>query len=83
MGALSCGLIFFIGRKFFGRVAGAVAGFAFAFYGMAIYSDGEILPTTLFMFFMLLAVWFLIKYLTAGDTGTRFVRALPSGSDSS
>jgi len=63
VGALSCGLIFLIGRRLFGRVAGAVAGFAFAFYGMAIYSDGEILPTTLFMFFMLLAVWFLIKCL--------------------
>ncbi len=62
-GALSCGLIFLIGRKLFGTAAGAIAGFAFAFYGMAIYSDGEVLPTTLFMFFMLLAVWRLLKCL--------------------
>ena len=66
VGALSCGLILLIGRRIFGRVAGAAAGFAFAFYRMAIYSDGEILPTTLFMFFMLLAVWFLLNCLSGG-----------------
>jgi tetratricopeptide (TPR) repeat protein len=63
VGAASCGLVFLIGRRLFGRVAGAVAGFVLAFYRMAIYSDGEILPTTLFMFFMLLAVWFLLECL--------------------
>jgi len=63
IGAMSCGLVFLMGRKLFGRAVGAVAGFALAFYRMAIYSDGEILPTTFFMFFMLLAVWFLLKCL--------------------
>lgn len=63
MGALCCVLVFLIGRKLFGRVAGAIGGFAFAFYGMAIYADGEVLPGTLFIFLMLLAVYFLIKCL--------------------
>ena len=63
IGALSCAMVFLIGRRLFGRFAGAVGGFGFAFYRMAIYSDGEILPTTLFIFFMLLAVWFLLRCL--------------------
>ena len=75
VGALTCGLIFLMGRRLFGTLAGALAGFGFAFYGMAIYSDGEILPTTLFMFFMLLAVWFLIGCLD----GRRYRDALLTG----
>jgi tetratricopeptide (TPR) repeat protein len=75
IGALSCALIFLIGRKLFGRLAGAVAGFGFAFYRMAIYSDGEILPTTLFIFLMLLAAWFLLKCLDGG----RFTQAALMG----
>jgi tetratricopeptide (TPR) repeat protein len=63
LGALSCGLIFMIGRRLFGTAAGAAGGFAFALYRMAIYSDGEILPTTLFMFFMLAATWFVLETL--------------------
>lgn len=63
VGAMSCGLVFLLGKRLFGRAVGAAAGFALAFYRMAIYSDGEILPTTLFIFFMLLAVYFLLKCL--------------------
>ena len=65
IGAVSCGLVFLIGKRLFGALAGAVGGFAFAFYRMAIYSDGEILPTTLFLFFTLLAVLFLLKSLAS------------------
>jgi tetratricopeptide (TPR) repeat protein len=60
LGALTCGLCFLIARRLFGRLAGVVAGLGFAFYRMAVYSDGELLPTTLFMFFMLLAVYFIL-----------------------
>jgi len=62
-GALSCGLVFLMGRRLFGTFAGAAGGFALAFYGMAIFSDGEILPTTLFIFLMLLATWFVLECL--------------------
>lgn len=61
LGALTCGLIFLIGRRLFGTLAGAFAGFAFAFYRMAVYSDGEILPTTFFILFTLLAVHYLLN----------------------
>jgi len=60
---LTCGLIFLMGRRLFGTLAGAIAGFAFAFYRMAVYSDGEILPTTFFILFALLAVHFLLNAL--------------------
>ncbi len=75
IGALSCGLIYLIGRRLFGKVAGAIAGFGYVFYRMAIYSDGEILPTTLFIFFMLLAVWFLLECLDR----LRFADAILTG----
>ena len=66
IGAVSCGLVFVLGKRLFGALAGAVAGFAFAFYRMAIYSDGEILPTALFIFFTLLAALFLLEALESG-----------------
>ena len=61
LGALSCGLCFVIARRLFGTLAGAVAGLGLAFYRMAVYSDGELLPTTLFIFFTLLAVHFILR----------------------
>jgi Flp pilus assembly protein TadD len=63
IGALTCGLVFVMGRRLFGTVAGAFAGFGLALYGMAIYSDGEILPTTLSMLFTVSAVYFALKAL--------------------
>ena len=63
IGAMICGLVFLIGRRLFGTVAGAFAGFGLALYGIAIYSDGEILPTTLYMLFTISAVYFLLRAL--------------------
>jgi hypothetical protein len=63
IGALICGLVFIIGRRLFGTVAGAFAGFALALYGIAIYSDGEILPTTLYLLFTIGAVYFVLNAL--------------------
>ncbi|MFH1313341.1 MAG: tetratricopeptide repeat protein [Candidatus Eisenbacteria bacterium] len=65
LGALTCGLCFLIARRLFGRLAGVVAGLGFALYRMAVYSDGELLPTTLFMFFMLVAVYFILAGIRA------------------
>lgn len=66
IGSLVCGLLFAIGRKLFGTVAGAFAGFGMALYGTAIYSDGELLPTTLFVLFTVAAVYFLLNALEGG-----------------
>jgi tetratricopeptide (TPR) repeat protein len=61
LGALTCGLVFVIARRVFGRPADLISGFGLALYGMAIYSDGELQPTTLFIFFMLAAVYFVVN----------------------
>jgi tetratricopeptide (TPR) repeat protein len=63
LGAVTCGLIFVIARRVFGTPAGVIAGLGFAFYRMAIYSDGEILPTTLFLLFIVGSVHFLLNAL--------------------
>jgi tetratricopeptide (TPR) repeat protein len=63
LGGLTCGLVFLLGRRLFGTLAGALAGFFFAFYRMAIYSDGEVLPTTLFILFTLLTVHSILNFL--------------------
>jgi tetratricopeptide (TPR) repeat protein len=61
LGALTCALMFAVARRLFGLLAGIVAGLGFAFYRMAIFSDGELLPTTIFMLFMLAAVYFALE----------------------
>lgn len=75
LGALTCGLIFVIGKRLFGRLAGFVAGLGFAFYRMAIYSDGELLPTTLFILLMMAAFYFVVK----GIDGRRMFNGLLAG----
>jgi tetratricopeptide (TPR) repeat protein len=75
LGAFSCGLLYIIGARLFGNLAGAVAGLGFAVYRMAIYSDGEILPTTFFLVFMLAAVYFVLDSIE----GRKIGRALAAG----
>lgn len=58
IGAFTCSVLYLIAARLFGRLAGAYAGFGFALYRTAIYSDGEILPTTLFILFTVSAVYF-------------------------
>jgi tetratricopeptide (TPR) repeat protein len=60
IGAGTCGLVYVIAKRLFGRLAALVAGLGLALYRMAIYSDGEMLPTTLFMLFMLAATHYAI-----------------------
>jgi predicted membrane-bound mannosyltransferase len=61
LGALSCGLLFLIGRNVFGRAVGAVAGFAAASYWTLIYFDGELLIPSLIVFLDLLLIWSLLR----------------------
>ncbi len=60
LGALSCVLLFWIGRKAFSQGVGLLAGFFFAFYGLHIYYTGLLLPTVLVVFLNLLALFFLL-----------------------
>ncbi|HJX64716.1 MAG TPA: tetratricopeptide repeat protein [Polyangia bacterium] len=56
LGALAVVLTAWIGARSFGSRAGLGAGLAAAGYGMLIYFDGELLPPTLALFLVLLAV---------------------------
>ena len=61
MGSLSCGLVFLIGRRYFGRRAGFVAGFVAAFFWLFFYFEGELLITSLAVFLDLLFLWVFAK----------------------
>lgn len=61
MGALSCGLIFLIGRRVFGRGTGVVAGCVAATYWLFLYFEGELLITPLIVFLDLLFIWLLLR----------------------
>lgn len=56
IGALSCGLLYLIGVRLFGRVVGIVAGLSAATYGMLIYYDGELKVEGLAIFLTLLTL---------------------------
>ena len=56
LSALSCGLLWLVGRAVFGPAVGLVAGAAAALYGPMIYFAGELLPATAVVFFCLLAL---------------------------
>ena len=61
IGALSCGVLYLIGRRVFGRRIGLIAGLAAATYWMLIYYDGELLIPTLIVFLDLLLIWQLFR----------------------
>ncbi|MCO6437818.1 MAG: glycosyltransferase family 39 protein [Phycisphaerae bacterium] len=61
LGSLSCGLLFLIGRRIFGRTVGAIAGFTAASYWILIYFDGELLIPLLIVFLDLLLMWMLLE----------------------
>lgn len=57
LSALSCGLLWLVGRAVFGPAIGLVAGAAAALYGPMIYFAGELSSATAVVFFSLLALW--------------------------
>lgn len=63
MGALSCALLFLIGRRLYDRRTGLIAGLIAAFYWIFIYFEGELLLPVLINFLNLLAVLMLIEAL--------------------
>lgn len=61
LGAASCGLLFLIGRRTFGRTVGLLAGFAAATYWVFLYFAAELLIVTLISFLDLLLIWLLLR----------------------
>lgn len=60
LGALSCLLLYGIGRKTFGPLTGFIAAFAMAFCGSLIFFDGELLIPNLYIFLLLSALMLLL-----------------------
>jgi len=60
LGALSCGLVFLLGARLFGRRAGVIAGFGAAIYWILVYFDNELLIVPLIVFLDLLLLLFLV-----------------------
>lgn len=63
LGSLTCGIVFLIAERAFGLVAGLIAGFGMAFYKMAVFSDVQLLPTTLFIFLIVLSTYLIMRGL--------------------
>jgi 4-amino-4-deoxy-L-arabinose transferase-like glycosyltransferase/Flp pilus assembly protein TadD len=60
VGALSCLVLYGIGRKSFSHQVGTVAACVMAVYGPLIYFDGELLPTSLYLFLLLCGLLVLV-----------------------
>lgn len=61
LGALSCGLVVWLGRRLFSPGIGVAAGLAAAVYGPLIFYDAELLPATLATTLNLLALALLVR----------------------
>jgi tetratricopeptide (TPR) repeat protein/4-amino-4-deoxy-L-arabinose transferase-like glycosyltransferase len=61
LGALSCGLVFLIGLRAFGRREGVLSGIAAATYWVLIYFDAELLIPPLIVFLDLLLILVLLQ----------------------
>ncbi|MFH1458961.1 MAG: tetratricopeptide repeat protein [Candidatus Omnitrophota bacterium] len=61
IGAFSCVLIYWLGKKIFNRGIALVAGLICSFYGVLIYFDAEFLNVNLAIFFYLLLLILLLK----------------------
>ncbi len=54
LGALSCVLIYFVGKVLLGKTAGVISGIISAFYGPFVFYTGEILGVTVHLFLFVL-----------------------------
>jgi len=59
LGALSCVLIYLLGREVFSRTVALTAAGIAAFYWTFVYFEGELLIVTLFLFLVVLSLWLL------------------------
>ncbi len=75
LGSLACGIVLLLGLRIFGLAGGLIAGLGLALYRMAIFSDGELLPTTLFIVLVLLGAYYVVELLRTD----RYSKALVGG----
>lgn len=64
LGALICLLVFLIGRDIFNKRTAFLATLVSAIYPMFIFASGLLYVETLFTFFILLTVWFLLRFFS-------------------
>jgi tetratricopeptide (TPR) repeat protein len=79
LGALSCILLYAIGRRVFGHWTGSVAAIAMALYGPLIYYDGELLPATLNVFLVLAGLLLLLRAADVSQIWTWLAPGLAFG----
>jgi len=63
IGSLSCILIYLVGKEMFSHKIGVLSALLACFYGMLLYFDSMLLTTYLEVFFCLLAMFILLKWL--------------------
>jgi tetratricopeptide (TPR) repeat protein len=64
LGAVTCGLLYILGKRLFGTLAGVVAGLGFAVYRMAIYYIGELVPASMLLLLLTGAVYLIVRAVT-------------------
>jgi 4-amino-4-deoxy-L-arabinose transferase-like glycosyltransferase len=75
LGAATCVIVYWIGRRAFSDAVGLLAGCTLALYGPHIYYSGIVLPTTLVTFLNLAFLLVMIP----GEDGYRWPRCLAGG----
>jgi tetratricopeptide (TPR) repeat protein len=63
-GALTCGVLYLLGKRLFGTLAGIVAGLGFAIYRMAVYYVGELVPASMLLLLLAGAVYLIVRAVT-------------------
>jgi len=66
LGGLTAFLVYLIGARLFNRAAGAIAGFVFSFFSLAVFFTGELNETTLVVFLVVLSSYLLLRARTGG-----------------
>ena len=71
LGSLACVFLALAGERFFSPRLGLAAGLMLALYAPAIFFDGLIQKSTLDVFFVCLALWFVARVATAANATSR------------
>lgn len=79
LGAGTCVCLYLLGRDTFGRLAGALAGFAAATYWTFCYFEGELLLEPLTVFLNTLLLWLLLRWRDRLSAGPWLIAGLVGG----